>query len=55
VLILLVIAMFGHLEMEMFVNSFIFLLILQQELVPFQKFAAHEDYILKCLISPDVQ
>jgi len=25
------------------------------ELVPFQKFAAHEDYILKCLVSPDVQ
>lgn len=24
-------------------------------MVPFQKFAAHEDYILKCLISPDVQ
>jgi len=25
-----------------------------EELVPLQKFPAHEDYILKCLISPDV-
>ena len=28
---------------------------IKKELIPLQKFEAHNDYILKCLISPDLK